>query len=526
MKWLIHWTSDPRRSTYLILALVIAAGATLRAWTLGDDPLWGDEALSYVIAHYRVSEVFFQPVDPTPGLYYAIQRLWMDAGLSPLALRIPSFVFGVSTIAAMYWLGSEAAGRKAGLWAAVLTAVMPEFVDYSREARCYALLVLLLTLASACVIKAHKKDEARPLLFLLCSLLFAVAAIYTHVVAWFFLSPIALAIVFHSWRTNRIPLRLVFATGVLAAVLVLPEVRRAYLFSGYELFAWLEQLSALNLITLLVGLAGPSPTFHAHTGLVIVGGAVSPIFWAVLQGLTIAFYAWVALLLVRSASSIDRMTRYVLASIIFAYPLLAHAFGNITPVLMPRTLMPWQAGIVLAAGIGLSRMRHHLVVGSLLALSLIAEMTAFGFGRDKNDWKAVAKIVHEDDRTDAVVMCAAWASSALTMALADLEPEGQGKPILIRYAGQMVQISNDTTRYRDLATRYFETVWSRRAGQERVFARKAVPDRLLPRDVIVIDRNCSDQQMETITQRYEKIEDLAGPEGSKLPVLYRARLKS
>ena len=88
------------------------------------------------------SEVY---VNQAP-LFYLMTWLLRPWGDGEFILRLPAAIAGVLTVFAVYLLGKELFGRRAGLVAALLTSVSPYMVWYSQEARNYSLLMLLTTL--------------------------------------------------------------------------------------------------------------------------------------------------------------------------------------------------------------------------------------------------------------------------------------------------------------------------------------------------------------------------------------------
>jgi 4-amino-4-deoxy-L-arabinose transferase-like glycosyltransferase len=79
-----------------------------------------------------------------PPLYYLLLRPWLAlAGDGEFALRFPSALAGVLTVALSLQVGRDWLGERAGVWAAFLLALNPYHVWYSQEARMYALLGLL-----------------------------------------------------------------------------------------------------------------------------------------------------------------------------------------------------------------------------------------------------------------------------------------------------------------------------------------------------------------------------------------------
>ncbi|MBV8147938.1 MAG: glycosyltransferase family 39 protein, partial [Candidatus Eremiobacteraeota bacterium] len=93
-----------------------------------------------------------------PPLFYVIERLWAGvAGSSIFSLRAVAVVFGVLAVAAAYWFLIELSGNRlvAGTGAALMS-VSPFFVNYSGQAREYTLFMLLVSVASALLLRAAR----------------------------------------------------------------------------------------------------------------------------------------------------------------------------------------------------------------------------------------------------------------------------------------------------------------------------------------------------------------------------------
>lgn len=131
-----------------ILAAIVAVAALLRTWAIGREALWTDEALTLVLAHWPLGEALMQPADQTPFLYYALHQAFIAPDAGAGAVRAISLVCGLLAIPLIYAAGRLCFGPRAGLVAAALLAAWGPHIDYSQEARAYALLFLL-TLASA-----------------------------------------------------------------------------------------------------------------------------------------------------------------------------------------------------------------------------------------------------------------------------------------------------------------------------------------------------------------------------------------
>jgi 4-amino-4-deoxy-L-arabinose transferase-like glycosyltransferase len=148
--------SRPFASSLGRLALILLFATALRLVNLEGRALWYDEAFAVLYAEKPLGTILHGTLTPVGGaaadvhplLYYFSLHFWMQAaGQSPLAVRLPSVLLGVATVALVYVLARELFDDRSGLWAAGLTAVAPFHVHYSQEARMYSLLCLLSLLA-------------------------------------------------------------------------------------------------------------------------------------------------------------------------------------------------------------------------------------------------------------------------------------------------------------------------------------------------------------------------------------------
>ncbi|WP_435065124.1 glycosyltransferase family 39 protein [Halobaculum sp. EA56] len=190
--------SEPTRSTRLRRRLavavrhelaapvaVVAVGAALRLFQLTDESVWLDEGIAYHTATRRsVPEIVFGLAGgPNPPLYFLFLHGWVDlAGTSLFALRLPSAVAGVASVALTYLLGRRLYDRRVGLLAAAVLALAQFHLEYAQMARMYAILVAL-TLGSFLWFVRYWEDGTRRAGA--AYLLVTVAMVYTHTFALF-----------------------------------------------------------------------------------------------------------------------------------------------------------------------------------------------------------------------------------------------------------------------------------------------------------------------------------------------------
>ncbi|MFL6723536.1 MAG: hypothetical protein ACJ8E7_05285, partial [Sphingomicrobium sp.] len=212
------------------LALLTAAGFALRFISIGKWPLWGDEGLTLLIGQWSIMNLFLAPIDHTPGLYYALHKIFLGPMVDAAQARYIPLACGTLLIPAVYWMAKQA--RVPALLSAALVALSFPLIDYSQEARAYALLVLLVTLSAGFFIRW---TASRSLPHLLLALLFAILSFYTHLVSVFWIGPMFLAILCLGKRQAVQPL-------LLFVLLAVPEIHRLIVYN-HVIFSWLAEAS-------------------------------------------------------------------------------------------------------------------------------------------------------------------------------------------------------------------------------------------------------------------------------------------
>src|SRR5438874_1619146 len=131
---------------HILPALIVALAAVLRFHGLGQQSVWFDEAASAHVAQtpWRDFLVTLRQSEITPPLYYLLLKGWMFFfGTSEFSIRAPSAIFGIVSVWLMYDLARRILGRTEGLIAAFLLCISKFHIEYSHEARSYALLMML-----------------------------------------------------------------------------------------------------------------------------------------------------------------------------------------------------------------------------------------------------------------------------------------------------------------------------------------------------------------------------------------------
>jgi mannosyltransferase len=374
-----------RLKPMLGLFALTLVGFLVRLVEIERWPLWGDEALTLMIGQWPVKILFLVPVDPTPGLYYALHKLFVGPMAGVAAARSISLVCGALLVPAAYLLAREA--RVPALLSAALVALSFPLIDYSQEARAYSLLVLLVTISAAFFVRWSK---TRGPAALFGTLITCLLAFYTHFASVFWIGPAVLALL---WLGRR---RLV-APLLLTAILAVPELLRIFRYPS-EGFIWLAQATPIQAADTLAKALLP---FRPAAAWLLV--AIPVVGWR----------GWI------HRSRIDAWARAnpgaaVAIAILAAVPLLAWLFGLVArPIFMTRTILIGVPGIILAIALLLKfeqRIARFFVV-ALYALSLLVTGTT----RPKEDWRRVAEQVGND----AVLVCEPWQVTAVRHAAGD-----------------------------------------------------------------------------------------------------------
>ncbi len=158
---------------------IVAAAAGVRLAGLGDAGLWLDEASTAVVAQLPLGELMATvAADNQAPLWFLLVRAAMVVlGDSELAVRLPSAIAGILATAAVLWAGRHELSPPSGRAAAVLLATSPMAVHYAREARGYALLMLLAVLGWALAMRFGREPGLRRGIALAAT---GVAMILTH----------------------------------------------------------------------------------------------------------------------------------------------------------------------------------------------------------------------------------------------------------------------------------------------------------------------------------------------------------
>ena len=139
------------------LLAVLALAAFLRFWQLGAVGFNSDEAVYTGSAAALAGNTTLAPMFPVfrahPLLFQSMLSIALRIHDTDWTARAFAAVIGVATVAATFALARSLYGRTAGLYAALLLAVMPYHVVVSRQVLLDGLMTLCATVALCCVVR-------------------------------------------------------------------------------------------------------------------------------------------------------------------------------------------------------------------------------------------------------------------------------------------------------------------------------------------------------------------------------------
>jgi hypothetical protein len=137
-------------STGAVLVLLMAISAFVRTRTLSGE-LWFNEAGAVGLASHPLASLLgaVHRAGAAP-LYYLVLHVWVSLfGAGETATHSLSLLLGLLSVPAAMWTGWSIAGRRAGIFAAILFAFSSFLTRYAQETQPYELMVVLALLATA-----------------------------------------------------------------------------------------------------------------------------------------------------------------------------------------------------------------------------------------------------------------------------------------------------------------------------------------------------------------------------------------
>ncbi|HLX61246.1 MAG TPA: glycosyltransferase family 39 protein [Planctomycetota bacterium] len=207
----------------LALAAILVLAAALRLYSLERVPLWLDEQCQLFVAQSDSFHEFWRrsgDLGPIGRLSYVESWIvWHLGGHSLAWFRTPAVIWGVAAVAVTFVLGRRWFSGAAGLYAAALLSVCGIHIQFSREARGYALLVLL-ALAWAWLLDRFARKMSWKVGTAL--LVLSVAGLEVHPVFWLPMAALGASFSIAQFFNSEVPLRTrgIFVSAMVAILLL------------------------------------------------------------------------------------------------------------------------------------------------------------------------------------------------------------------------------------------------------------------------------------------------------------------
>ena len=302
----------PKKMQIVLLSVIVAFGAVLRFWNLGQWSFWIDEVFTVRDAQ-NLSLNSLQSI-PNPIPYLAVKLSIVLAGHSEWGSRLIPCVVGIATIPAVFGLGRTLFNWQVGLLSSAFVACSSWHLFWSQNAR-YPVFTFLFAVLTVWFFYLSLERDSTPLT--IAALACCLCLILSHTLSVVIVPALAayaiISLLENSNRKRWINLLIFFIPFAMPVfALVLPEVR-GYLFSGWGRNEW--QRSPLYIIlTLVQGVSVPI--------------AVAACFGAVLMPFNrstrfLLCYAGVPLILFLIASQFQNVAGYYLFWTTSAYFIFA-----------------------------------------------------------------------------------------------------------------------------------------------------------------------------------------------------------
>jgi len=372
----------------ILLVLVLILAAATRFYRLGDASFWLDEVYTVHSAHLPWSTLWVTAYNPTPPLFFSVIKLLTEIGDSEWWYRMPSAVAGVFTVLFVYLATRKLQGAWAAFAASVLIALSIPNIEYSQEARAYALVSLFISLSFMGLVSlaTRWRDSAEDFGFLRflrsgggLYMVGTLAALYSHNTAVFYW--LGAQLFFVAWwikpfRFDRVCLVSWFIANVIVLLLWLPWFFASLTVIEIGRFSWLQQF--------------PFP--KAFTT------------WVNVHGVVIPFLALFGLYKLRGNST----AMVLLVSLVLFSSFVIWAYGFIeSPVYMRRTIIWGSLFTCILAGIAISELPR--VVGGV-ALLLLTVNGLFYYRTydlehmaESQDWRSAGEIFAQYEKPEDIL---------------------------------------------------------------------------------------------------------------------------
>jgi mannosyltransferase len=231
---------------YLLLAGIIVIGSVLRIYQFGFQAVSCDELYSLMVAQrtYLDAIVFISTNETNPPLFYLLAHTtYLLSGGIDYAIRVPSVLFGILTIPAMYLLGKEW-DEYTGLFCAGITAILYSLVYYSQFARAYSTATFFLVLFFWLFVRVYMSKHTNPVDYYLVGIIAGIA-LWIHL---FVIFPIVVTLIFFYLTRSKTDVYKTLIPVILALLLLIPQFISLYFARQLQHFPGISSVDLVSMI--------------------------------------------------------------------------------------------------------------------------------------------------------------------------------------------------------------------------------------------------------------------------------------
>lgn len=179
------FSSASRIHATMVIAVLTAFALLVRGVIASRGGLWADEGFFLSVVRTPSWESmlsFLASHESHPPLFYIVMRAWIGiAGDTDAAARVLPVLISAAVIPVAWAAGASLFSRRAGLVAAVFTAVAPAMSEHGAQIRPYGLLALTVLVSCWSMILSLESERLR---YRVVYVIATLAMLYTHHWGW------------------------------------------------------------------------------------------------------------------------------------------------------------------------------------------------------------------------------------------------------------------------------------------------------------------------------------------------------
>jgi mannosyltransferase len=390
----------------------VALFLALALWRLGVPSLWLDEIMSADFADGGLGELFAHLSHDVhaPGFYLLLWASLHTLGVSELAARLPAVLAGAATVGAVWGLARALRAPACAGPAAVILAVSPFFVEFSREAHPYSLSALACVLSWISLARLLRRESRSWMLAYAAACALALLSFY--LTAFVLLAQLLfVAALRRVSRSKKLRAAAGMALGIAAFAALWGWALRAQMQGRAGRPLWIEGFYP----------EGVTPLHILGAVREIITGALWRRDPGGTLGLTVMALCAAGVAVMSGRGELGRRTRLPRAVAAWAFPVPFALFVGVClvkPILVPRyltMLAPFCALFFAAALWRAPRWASKPVLAGVVAVSLAA-YAAYLRSMPREDWRGAVRILVPLAGGEDVIVapganersCAAW----------------------------------------------------------------------------------------------------------------------